>query len=90
MTDFLSRLKEKVDSIKSAAIATRESISSLVVSDEVKNTRLEICNSCEFLFIPTRQCKKCGCFVNAKTSIALFKCPIDKWHAINIDENKSE
>ena len=59
------------------------------ISDRVKNVllfdqdiidkRMDICNGCEFLFKPTGSCKKCGCFVKAKTRVATARCPIGKW-----------
>lgn len=51
------------------------------VSEETKNSRLEICKSCEFFNESLYQCKQCGCFLKIKTSWATEKCPIDKWGA---------
>lgn len=85
---FLDKLKERIESAKSATMATRNSLVDLIVTDEIKAERMAICNSCENLFEPTMQCRKCGCFVKAKTSIAPFKCPIGKWSAVIVDENK--
>jgi len=31
--------------------------------------RLTVCESCKFLNPKLRQCKKCGCFVDAKTKV---------------------
>ena len=36
---------------------------------EIAQERLDICQSCEFLFKKTNTCKKCGCFMDAKTRI---------------------
>lgn len=41
--------------------------------------RLVFCNECEKLFRPTRQCKKCGCFVDIKAKYAKSFCPLGKW-----------
>lgn len=49
------------------------------VSDEVANSRLDICNSCPQLIQLTKQCKKCGCFMTAKTKIEAARCPIGNW-----------
>ena len=49
------------------------------VSKEIKDQRLDICSSCIFLFNITKQCKKCGCFMELKTKLADAKCPIGKW-----------
>ena len=49
------------------------------VSDEEKNNRLNICLSCPELIKITKQCKKCGCFMELKTKLENAKCPIGKW-----------
>lgn len=48
-------------------------------TDEVSNTRMSICNGCPELIKITSQCKKCGCFMSAKTKLESAKCPIGKW-----------
>jgi hypothetical protein len=50
----------------------------LVVPDNIKEERLQICNTCEF-FTTLSRCKKCGCFMPAKILIKRAKCPINKW-----------
>lgn len=74
--NFLDKLKQRTEEIKNKVVNT---VTHITVSDAVKEERMAICNSCEFLFTPTMQCKKCGCFVHAKTSIAMFECPVKKW-----------
>lgn len=49
------------------------------VETELSKNRMSICNSCEYFFKPTKQCKKCGCFMPAKTMLEKSKCPIEKW-----------
>lgn len=49
------------------------------VSDEVAEQRLEICKKCPHLLQLTTQCKKCGCFMTAKSKYEAAKCPIGKW-----------
>jgi len=49
------------------------------VLDEEKNNRLNICLSCPELIKITKQCKKCGCFMELKTKLENAKCPIGKW-----------
>lgn len=41
--------------------------------------RYQICLSCPELIKLTKQCKKCGCFMKAKTGLKNAKCPIGKW-----------
>jgi len=49
--------------------------------EEVRNSidRMKVCLQCEHLFKPTRQCKKCGCFMPVKVRLSNMHCPIDKW-----------
>lgn len=47
--------------------------------EETMQARLDICNACEFLFKKTTTCKKCGCFMVAKTKLKKAECPIGKW-----------
>jgi predicted Zn-ribbon and HTH transcriptional regulator len=48
-------------------------------TDEVADIRMSTCNSCSELIKITSQCKKCGCFMSAKTKLESAKCPIGKW-----------
>jgi len=42
-------------------------------------SRLSICKTCPELIKLTTQCKKCGCFMAAKTKLEAATCPIGKW-----------
>ena len=54
-------------------------MSNFFVDTEMYNYRLDICRACNFYFKPTGSCKRCGCFMKIKASIAMMKCPVDKW-----------
>lgn len=47
-------------------------------SEEKVSLRIDICNSCEH-FSATRQCKKCGCFMDIKAKLEQASCPLGKW-----------
>jgi hypothetical protein len=49
------------------------------VSKDVADSRYSICQSCPELISLTKQCKKCGCFMAAKTKLLNAQCPIGKW-----------
>jgi len=49
------------------------------VSEDDAKMRLEICKACPFLIKSTTQCKKCGCFMQAKTKLKHAECPVGKW-----------
>lgn len=52
---------------------------SLHTTEEIANARYEICLGCPELIEVTKQCKKCGCFMVAKTKLSNATCPIGKW-----------
>ena len=41
--------------------------------------RYSICKGCPEFINLSKQCKKCGCFMSAKTKLAAATCPIGKW-----------
>ena len=49
------------------------------ISKEISNKRYSICLECPELINLTKQCKKCGCFMYAKTKLENANCPIGKW-----------
>lgn len=49
------------------------------VSEENASARYEICKACPELIKLSKQCKKCGCFMYAKTKLKEASCPINKW-----------
>jgi hypothetical protein len=50
----------------------------LFAESELANQRIAICDSCEYL-TGIRNCKKCGCFIDAKAKLKGASCPIGKW-----------
>jgi hypothetical protein len=48
-------------------------------SEDLAESRINICLECPELIKLTAQCKKCGCFMSAKTKMQAAKCPIGKW-----------
>jgi hypothetical protein len=52
------------------------------VSAEVASSRISICESCEKWLSVTRQCKRCGCFMDLKTKLPHAACPLGKWSAV--------
>ena len=54
---------------------------------EIALERFEICKGCPELIQTTKTCKKCGCFMAAKTKLPHASCPIGKWDAVEIDQD---
>jgi hypothetical protein len=48
-------------------------------SEQLATERYSICLACPELISLTKQCKKCGCFMAAKTKLEKASCPIGKW-----------
>jgi hypothetical protein len=44
---------------------------------KVQEERMAICNACNY-YVKNR-CKKCGCNLSAKVTLAGAKCPLKKW-----------
>lgn len=69
---FISAIKARYEHLA-------EEAKKLLASEELQKERVAICDSCEYLFTPTRNCKACGCFIDAKTRLQSAKCPKNKW-----------
>ena len=54
------------------------------VESVIANERLDICKQCPEFIKLTTQCKKCGCFMEAKTKLPNAECPIGKWGQVSI------
>jgi hypothetical protein len=68
-----------------------------IVSDEVKQERLNICSLCEHHDYVMNRCRECGCFLNAKVIFAGNSCPIGKWNVVeksvpevNVEDTNTE
>jgi len=48
-------------------------------NSDVAKERYSICKACPELIKMTTQCKKCGCFMFAKTKLEKASCPLGKW-----------
>lgn len=52
---------------------------SVFVEAVVQSNRMATCNACPDFIKSTSQCKRCGCFMSAKTRLKASSCPIGKW-----------
>lgn len=50
-------------------------------NQDLYDTRIEVCSSCDLLIKPTFQCKECGCFMKLKAKLVDATCPLGKWQA---------
>jgi hypothetical protein len=74
---IIARLKQKLEDSKERLEGIIED--QIKTDPKIREERLNLCLSCEHLFKPTNSCKKCGCFVKAKTWLKDAKCPLNKW-----------
>jgi hypothetical protein len=65
--DWLGLLKSTVDVTKNGTL-----------DDASARARFDICKQCPFLK-DSKQCRKCGCFMNIKVKVKGASCPIGKW-----------
>lgn len=47
--------------------------------NELFQIRYSICNSCPEFIKLTKQCRKCGCFMEQKAKLEAASCPLGKW-----------
>jgi len=55
---------------------------SLLTPNDVQNTRLAHCKSCEHMkrgIVNQPVCQKCGCAMNIKVGLKWATCPVGKW-----------
>ena len=52
----------------------------LFASEEEQNRRMEICKACDQFSQEDIRCRKCGCYLQQKTSLTASKCPLNKWN----------
>lgn len=64
-----------VDKLKERLASARQGI---LADQETAVKRITICNTCDQL-TSLRNCRKCGCFVDAKTKLLDTSCPLNKW-----------
>ena len=74
--------------VKNALDPTND-VAMILVSDEVKEERLEICRQCEYYDENQVRCKQCGCWLEHKAKFALDSCPVGKWRTIGAEESCS-
>lgn len=81
MSSRIDKIKEIIENNKNSQVGPMDLINPNTewASEEKSNERFSICRSCPELIKLTSQCKKCGCFMKAKTKLEKAVCPIGKW-----------
>ena len=65
--------------IEDVKIALTDIMKNQYVSQEIRDSRKNICATCEHYNPRWKQCKLCGCQMQIKTNLASSKCPVHKW-----------
>lgn len=78
-------IKEFWSAIKRAVRAATYGIP-LRAGPQTEFARLEICEGC--CLNVEGQCLACTCFIKLKTKFATEKCPLGKWPAVSMLENR--
>ena len=51
----------------------------LLVPEEVKNARIDICRECNRFDESRHVCRECGCFLVNKVKFTASRCPLNYW-----------
>lgn len=70
--NFADKIKQRLEDLQKVA-------DEFIVDTPISDARFAICVQCPELFVPTKTCKQCGCFMNAKTKLVNASCPLGKW-----------
>lgn len=81
MSGKIDKIKEIIETNKNSSVGPMDLINpnSEWANEEVSSERYSICKECPELVKLTKQCKKCGCFMAAKTKLQAATCPLGKW-----------
>jgi hypothetical protein len=81
MQNRIDKIKEIIENNKNSLVGPMDMINPISdrAEKELAEQRYSICNECPELIKLTKQCKKCGCFMLAKTKLQLSTCPLGKW-----------
>jgi hypothetical protein len=83
-TNKENNFPEITEQVSNFFLAAKKELKSIMdgegkISEQEKNKRYLLCESCEFFDSPSKRCKKCGCFLKIKTGMRGQHCPIGKW-----------
>jgi hypothetical protein len=81
MASRIEKIKEIIENNKNSSVSPLDLVNpNTEWADEgLSSSRYSICKSCPELIKLTTQCKKCGCFMSAKTKLQKATCPLGKW-----------
>jgi hypothetical protein len=81
MSGKIDKIKEIIETNKNSSVGPMDLINpnSEWATEDVSSERYSICKACPELVKLTKQCKKCGCFMAAKTKLQAATCPLGKW-----------
>jgi len=76
--DFWQQMQNFQEFLKDVGQGVKEG-NSLLVSEEKRQLREDLCNECSQFNKVTKRCKQCGCFMEMKWRFTKSECPIMLW-----------
>jgi NADH pyrophosphatase NudC (nudix superfamily) len=76
---YLEEKKQREEKMEKVSIFDLLDKDKYSKNKEEIDRRISICESCDHFIKMTKQCSKCGCFMQLKTRLTNASCPIGKW-----------
>jgi histidyl-tRNA synthetase len=76
---YLEEKKQREEKMEKVSIFDLLDKDKYSKNKEEMDRRISICESCDHFIKITKQCSKCGCFMQLKTRLTNASCPIGKW-----------
>lgn len=80
--ELLQRLKNLSETVTDS-FGEMAKGNNIFAEQQIQQTRMSTCQSCEHFNVKTTQCRHCGCFMSAKTKLKTASCPIGKWGKVS-------
>lgn len=77
--DFWDQMNNFQKFLKDVNQGKSEGNGSIIVSQEKRLERVDICNQCPHFNSDSKRCYKCGCFMEIKWRFKKSSCPINLW-----------
>lgn len=76
--DFWKQMRGFSEFAKSVGQDVAEG-NALIVSEQKRDERLSVCNSCSQFNKESKRCYMCGCFMEHKIKFKSAQCPLSLW-----------
>jgi len=76
--DFWTQMQNFQEFLKDVGQGVKEG-NTVLVTEEKRLQREEICNQCALYNKEAKRCRECGCFMEIKWKFTKSECPINMW-----------